>query len=268
MKNIRLMPVLITGMLCLLVLKSVGLMTGGGYMFAGPQIAFAQAEDPVDDEASSQTEASDTAEQQDSAFDANGAAADAASENLFSDLPEEGGAPDGPQDAIPLEENATGAPVPLNEAVSGTEKAVLSRLSERRAELDKLQAQLEERENLVAAAEARLEERSRALEALETRITALVDEKKAQQDEQFAGLVSMYENMKPKDAAVIFNDLTMDILLRVALTMNPRKMSPILAAMRPERAQELTVAMAEEPEEPTLDGSLTELDALPQIVGQ
>ena len=48
---------------------------------------------------------------------------------------------------------------------------------------------------------------------------------------QFAGIVAMYETMKPKDAANIFNELDMEVLLRVAKTMSPRKMAPILAEM-------------------------------------
>lgn len=54
----------------------------------------------------------------------------------------------------------------------------------------------------------------------------------------------MYENMKPKDAARIFDTLDMDILLSVVEQMRGRKMSPILAAMNPEVAQRLTVELA------------------------
>jgi flagellar motility protein MotE (MotC chaperone) len=54
----------------------------------------------------------------------------------------------------------------------------------------------------------------------------------------------MYENMKPRDAARVFDRLSIDILVSVVLQMNPRKMSEVLAAMTPESAEKLTVALA------------------------
>ena len=54
----------------------------------------------------------------------------------------------------------------------------------------------------------------------------------------------MYENMKSKDAARIFERLDMRILVEVATKINPRKMSEILAQMAPESAERLTVELA------------------------
>ena len=54
----------------------------------------------------------------------------------------------------------------------------------------------------------------------------------------------MYENMKPKDAARIFDRLDMKILVEVSTQMNPRKMSEVLAQMSPDAAQRLTVELA------------------------
>ena len=54
----------------------------------------------------------------------------------------------------------------------------------------------------------------------------------------------MYETMKPKDAARVFDRLGLDVLVPVVQQMNPRKMSDVLAAMSPERAEKLTVALA------------------------
>jgi flagellar motility protein MotE (MotC chaperone) len=56
--------------------------------------------------------------------------------------------------------------------------------------------------------------------------------------------VTMYENMKPKDAARIFDRLSLPILLKVVRQMKPRKMADILARMSPEAAERLTVAIA------------------------
>lgn len=57
-------------------------------------------------------------------------------------------------------------------------------------------------------------------------------------------LVIMYETMKPKDAARVFDRLALDILVPVVQQINPRKMSDVLAAMSPEAAERLTVALS------------------------
>jgi flagellar motility protein MotE (MotC chaperone) len=50
--------------------------------------------------------------------------------------------------------------------------------------------------------------------------------------------------MKPRDAATIFNDLEMPVLLGVVDRMKDRTAAPILAAMQPEKARELTIKLA------------------------
>ena len=82
------------------------------------------------------------------------------------------------------------------------------------------------------------------LKVLEQRIEAAVEEKKRQEENEVAGLVTMYETMKPKDAARIFDRLSLPILLKVVRQMKPRKMAEILAKMSPEAAERLTVAIA------------------------
>ena len=51
----------------------------------------------------------------------------------------------------------------------------------------------------------------------------------------------MYENMKAKDAAKVFDRLDMRVLVEVVNAMNPRRMSDILGQMTPEAAERLTV---------------------------
>lgn len=173
-------------------------------------------------------------------------------------------------DASPVQQTEGGEIVPFGdgEPVSETERQILVRLAERRAELDALAAELETRAAVVEAAELRLEERIAELTALEDEVNALLAERQAIDDAQFAALVAMYEAMKPKDAAAIFDRLNIEILRRVAIAMNPRKMSPILAEMSPERAEILTIQLASVDTEPMRVPTESELDALPQIVGQ
>ncbi|WP_224702861.1 MotE family protein [Devosia aquimaris] len=173
-------------------------------------------------------------------------------------------------DAIPLQIDGSGGSIPLvsTDGASATEKALLERLAARRLELQKYEDDLALRSQIVDAAEKRIEERAATLQALESQISTLVDQRKEMESGQFAGIVAMYETMKPKDAANIFNNLDMDVLLRVAKTMSPRKMAPILAVMDTQRAQELTVKMAALADTPADQMTPQDLAALPQIVGQ
>jgi flagellar motility protein MotE (MotC chaperone) len=172
-------------------------------------------------------------------------------------------------DAVPTVRDASGKIVPLQEAEGQTsEAALLQRLAERRAELDKRDQDLVLRAALVEAAEKKLDERTRALADLEARIAALVDEKQAAEDAGFRAVVSMYETMKPKDAAKIFDTLHLQVLLKVARAMNPRKMSPILAAMGASQAEALTTAFATTDTTQRVADGGENLAALPQIVGQ
>lgn len=178
--------------------------------------------------------------------------------------------PNCPQvDAVPVRVDAEGNRVPVADGQSGaTDRVLLERLAERRNELQNYDEELALRASLVDAAEKRLEERTATLQALESQIAALVDQQSAMEGEQFAGIVAMYEAMKPKDAAAIFNTLEMDVLLRVAKSISSRKMAPIMAAMSAERAQELTVAMATIVTNPPEEMTANDLASLPQIVGQ
>ncbi|MDB5527830.1 MAG: hypothetical protein JWR51_933 [Devosia sp.] len=173
-------------------------------------------------------------------------------------------------DALPTRLGADGQPIPLvgEDGQTLSEAAVLESLGKRRAELQNYEQELVLRSSLVDAAEKKVAERQATLQALEDQISALVDQRTAMEAGQFAGIVTLYQNMKPKDAAVIFNTLDIEVLLRVAKLMNPRKMSPILAAMDPTRAQELTVRMAALSDQPPEQMSPDALAALPQIVGQ
>lgn len=127
--------------------------------------------------------------------------------------------------------------------VSPAEKAILERLGERREELEGRMRELEMRERLLNSAEKKLDGRVGDLKTMEEKAgpaaKASADEAKA-----IKNLVIMYEAMKPKDAARVFDRLGLDVLVPVVQQMNPRKMSEVLAAMAPDRAEKLTVALA------------------------
>jgi flagellar motility protein MotE (MotC chaperone) len=135
-------------------------------------------------------------------------------------------------------------PLDVEHPVSPAERAILESLQKRRAELDARAHDLDVREDLLRAAEKRVGGRIDELKDLEARVDAALAQKDEGEAARFKNVVTMYENMKPKDAAKIFDGLDIKVLLDVAKDLNPRKMSDILAQMAPENAQRLTVELA------------------------
>ena len=127
---------------------------------------------------------------------------------------------------------------------SPAERQLLERLQERRDTLEGRNKELELREGLLKAAEQKLESRIGDLQNVEGKVFEQTREKDKQEQSQIRTLVTMYETMKPKEAARVFDRLELRVLLSVVTQMNPRKMAEVLAAMSPEAAEKLTVAMA------------------------
>jgi flagellar motility protein MotE (MotC chaperone) len=100
------------------------------------------------------------------------------------------------------------------------------------------------RESLVLAAEKRLEGRLAQLKQLESQINEAVQAKDENEQKRIRSVTTMYENMKPKDAARVFDRLDMRVLMEVAAKINPRRMADILAQMTPEAAERLTIELA------------------------
>ncbi len=127
---------------------------------------------------------------------------------------------------------------------SSAEQNVLRSLSQRRKELDMRERDIQMQARLLEASERRVQARVNELKEIEGRIETLFGVQEDAQEEQLMSLVTMYSNMKPKDAARILGQLDMDVLIQVVRRMSERKMAPILAAMDPVAAQELTVELA------------------------
>ncbi|TQF26143.1 flagellar protein FlbB [Bradyrhizobium sp. UNPF46] len=223
-RNIRVIPVVLVAVAGLATLKVAGLVINGGYVF---------------DYKPNQTKKS------------------WAQENLnFPTGREEPeiitgsthGAPkEAPKPAAPESKPEGGTPVKIEEGqpqVSASERAILERLQARRQEIEARQREIDIRESLLKSAEKRIEGKVEEMKAVETRISATQAEQKAAEAQRMKGLVTMYEGMKPKDAARVFDRLEMGVLIEIASAIAPRKMSDIMGLMSPEAAEKLTVEMA------------------------
>ena len=134
--------------------------------------------------------------------------------------------------------------------LSDEEIVLLQQLSKRREEIDAQAREVEQRSTLLAAAEERIEQKMAELRALQASIQEMLIEHDEQEEAQMRSLVKIYENMKPKDAARIFEQLDMIVLLEVVDRMKERKVAPILARMNPTKAKAVTLELAQRRELP------------------
>ena len=151
-----------------------------------------------------------------------------------------------------------------SQPVSPAERAILERLQSRRQELEARAREIDIRESLLKTAEKRIESRVEELKAVESRISTATGQKNEADAARFKGIITMYEAMKPKDAAKVFDRLEMPVLIEIASQIAPRKMSDILGQMSAEAAERLTVELARRA---GADKSATVAD-LPKIEGK
>ena len=135
---------------------------------------------------------------------------------------------------------ASAAPQPERQA----ERAILESLRARRAELDAREQALATRELVLQAAERRLAERVEEIAALQRQLEAASQARSEREEAGWRQLVKLYEGMRPRDAATIFDELDMPVLVEVVDRMREAKAAPVLGAMRPERARLLTAELA------------------------
>lgn len=151
-----------------------------------------------------------------------------------------------PKPSRPANANPQNAPDSTGaNSFTQTELDLLQDLANRRAELDRWSEELDLRDNMLRAAEDRMAQKVQELKALHARIDDLIRKYDEQEEAKMRSLVKIYENMKPKDAARIFEQLDMPILLDVVERMKEAKVAPILADMDPLKAKTVTAELAQ-----------------------
>jgi flagellar motility protein MotE (MotC chaperone) len=150
-----------------------------------------------------------------------------------------------PQPAGPVPASTGAASDPANDPtlLSQSEIDILQQLAERRELLERQSQEMTQRQGLLAAAELRIDRKIQELKGLQAAIDTLVKKHNEQEELRIQSLVKLYENMKPKDASRIFEELDYETLLLVAERMKERKLAPIMSSMDPAKAKEVTVRL-------------------------
>jgi flagellar motility protein MotE (MotC chaperone) len=229
----RLMPFTLA-VLCLAFLGKVGDVVLEAHSISQRLLiadARAQEEAPKEEEAKKEEADSDTKEakhgEEPAKEDAHGKKAEKGGKDLKLDTPPE------------KEEEK-----PKGPEYSQIEIDLLQSLGQRRQELEERARKLELREQMLKGAEAKVDGKLKELKTLKGELDVALAKYNENEEAKIASLVKIYETMKPKDAGNIFNEMEMEILLRVVDKMSEKKAAPILASMSPERARDITLELA------------------------
>ena len=257
LRDFRLMPVVLIAIGCLFALKTVGLFFDGGYTLGqrlggngtlvvttvpGTPVAQMRSPSVPLDIASGQSQGPKVSWMQD-VFGYPGN--DVTGSVHAAPKPKEPEKVEAPIVQPPESKAAAGTAIVMDQArpASAGERALLERLQARRQELDARARELELREGMLKAAEKKVETQASAEKATEAK-GGQASNKDEPDNARFKSVVTMYEAMKPKDAAKIFDRLDPKVLLDLASQMKPQTMAAIMALMSAEAAERLTVELA------------------------
>jgi flagellar motility protein MotE (MotC chaperone) len=148
--------------------------------------------------------------------------------------------------------SATGnlAPNEIYGQSASCEPRLLRAIEERARQLDAWSSELADRARMLEAIEARATEQVHALKAQRQALETVLARVEEGTEVEVARLVKIYESMKPKEAARIFEAMPADIAAGFIRRMNESKSALVMGRLNAEHAYAITLAMANGSEPP------------------
>ncbi len=149
------------------------------------------------------------------------------------------------EDKVPV----VAAPTALTPAAGGTDVKAISiekpvddsdylfKLADRKKQLDQREEDLNKLSAEIAKQKEEIEEKLRKLEDTRQKISTALEEKIKTDDGKVETLVQMYSNMKPQQAAKVFEALDEDLVIEILGRMKKKSAADILNLIKPEKAQ-------------------------------
>lgn len=136
-------------------------------------------------------------------------------------------------------EQNTSTPAPVDDVA-----AVLEALEARETRLDEREAAIVRRELVLAETETKIREQMDLMADAEAELDALLKLAESAADDDIARLTTVYENMKPKDAAALFEQMEPQFAAGFLGRMRPEAAASIMAGLAPETAYSVSVMLA------------------------
>lgn len=121
---------------------------------------------------------------------------------------------------------------------------LLDALQSREAAVEAREEQLDVRAQSLDVAQQEVERRIEALEAAEQRLSATLALADSAAEDDLARLTTVYENMKPKEAAALFQAMEPAFAAGFLARMRPDSAAKILAGLEPQNAYSISAILA------------------------
>jgi flagellar motility protein MotE (MotC chaperone) len=121
---------------------------------------------------------------------------------------------------------------------------LLFAIREREMQLEEREKALLDREQLLNTAQIQLKDQIAHLEDVEKRLAETIAMADGAAERDVARLTSVYENMKPKSAAEVFETMDVSFAAGFIARMRPDAAAEVLSAMSTDRAYAITAVMA------------------------
>lgn len=115
----------------------------------------------------------------------------------------------------------------------------LFKLSERQKQLDQREEQLNKFAEDLAKQKEEIESKLKSLESVRSKISSVLQERIKADESKIDTLVQVYSNMKPQQAAKVFEALDEDLVIEILAKMKKKNAADILNMVKPEKAQVL-----------------------------
>ncbi len=124
--------------------------------------------------------------------------------------------------------------------VTEEELSHYSKLAERKEQLDLREKELAKMEEDLHKQKAEIEVRIKKLESIRANISGVLKERVEVDEQRVTTLVDFYSNMKPKQAAEVFNTLNEDLAIEVLGRMKKKNAAAIMNLLEPAKARTLS----------------------------
>lgn len=168
-----------------------------------------------------------------------------------------------PPPPVPLACGPKAADLAKDAGLSPAELQILQSLGARRGQLDQREQDIDAQTQLLTAAEAKLDAKLAALTTMKGAIQNLLNQSDQQKSVEIDRLVTVYSQMKPKDAAARMSLLDDAVRLPIAAKMKERALSAILGQMAPADAKDITEKLAHRFESKSLADARSALSGAP-----
>ena len=130
------------------------------------------------------------------------------------------------------------------EKTGETTTALLEALRNREERLREKELRIEDRMRALEIAEREARERITHLTEAEMSLRAMLEQVDQAAETDVDRLVAVYENMKPKEAADLFNQMPPNFAAGFLALLTPQTAGQILALVEPEKAYSISVVLA------------------------